>query len=88
MDALEKALAARLRAVGFELEEQRFHPHGTLARLRRPGPLPNELPVERGVGEWRATEIRLIESHVFDHDHPARSGPRYEVRAVARLGEA
>ncbi len=79
--ALQQDLELRLTEAGFEGDRKRFHPHLTLARLREPLPLPAELLTHRVFGEWRATEIQLIESHL------GSAGPHYEVRAAAKLEE-
>ena len=86
--ALEKALTARLGDEGILREDRRFQPHITLARLREPGPLPVGLPIQGVFGEWRATELQLIESRLGNPQHPGSPRARYEVRASRRLGES
>lgn len=72
-------LVAELRGAGFEIDPQRFHPHITLARFRLPRPLPARLARLQEFGEWQATELQVVESHL----HP--SGARYVVRADVPL---
>jgi 2'-5' RNA ligase len=55
---LQAALAAKLRAVGFELEERAFNPHATLVRkLEKPVP---PAPVEPVA--WRSDALTLVRS--------------------------
>ena len=77
--ALRERLVAGLKRAGFEVDQKRFHPHITLARFRWPQPLPARLARLQEYGEWHASEIQVIESHL----HPA--GPRYVVRADVPL---
>ncbi len=78
---LQAALANELRAAGFELDDKRFHPHITLARLRVPQPVPNRLARLQEYGEWSVGELQVVESRL----HPA--GARYVVRADVPLGD-
>ena len=82
LKALQARLVEGLRGAGFEVEAKRFRPHITLARFRWPQPLPERVSRLQEYGEWRATELQLIESHL----RPA--GARYVVRAdVPIVGE-
>lgn len=76
---LHERLVTELRRATFEVDSKRFRPHITLARLRWPQRLPDRLPRLQEFGEWQATELQLIESHL----HP--SGARYVVRADVQL---
>lgn len=76
---LQARLVAELRSAGFEVDAKRFRPHITLARFRWPQPLPGRLARLQEFGEWRATEIQLIESHLRP------TGARYVVRADVPL---
>ena len=76
---LQAALAEELRAAGFELDDKRFHPHITLARMRVPQPVPARLARLQEYGEWAADELQLVESHLH------ASGARYVVRADVPL---
>ncbi len=77
---LQSALATELRAADIAFDEKRFHPHITLARFRQPQPVPVSSVRFQEFGEWQATEIQIIESHV------QASGARYVVRADVPLG--
>jgi 2'-5' RNA ligase len=72
--ALQGALAERLRAAGFALEERPFAPHATLARrARRPVP-----PAAIGRIAWRVDHFTLVRS--------ATGTGRYEVLEEYRAG--
>ena len=74
---LQKELTAKLRALDFEIEKRKFHPHVTLARIGRS-------PEER-IGRWleefagyrsepfEVTEFQLIQSVLLQR------GPSYTV---------
>lgn len=69
---------------GAEAEGGRFHPHLTLARLRRPAEVTRWLRVleaYRGP-TWQASEVTLVESHLGEGP---RNRPRYEEVASFRL---
>lgn len=76
---LQCRLVSDLKRAGFEVDSKRFRPHITLARFRWPHRLPDRLPRLQEFGEWQATELQLIESHL----HP--SGARYVVRVDVPL---
>lgn len=81
------ATGARAAAVkaGADADGGRFHPHLTLARLRRPEDVTRWLRVLEGYRgpTWTATEISLVESHLGEGP---RRRPRYEVVDVFPLG--
>ena len=77
--ALQALVARELRGAGFEVDAKRFRPHITLARFRWPQPLPARLARLQQFGEWRVTEIQLVESHLRP------TGARYVVRADVPL---
>ena len=64
-----------------------FHPHLTLARLRRPGEVTRWLRVLGGYAGpgWTSDEVTLIESHLGEGP---RRRPRYEVLGRFPLGHA
>lgn len=72
---LQARLVAELKGAGFEVDSKKFRPHITLARFRWPQPLPSRLARLQEFGEWNATELQLIESHLRP------TGARYVVRA-------
>lgn len=76
---LQARLVAELRGAGFEVDAKRFRPHITLARFRWPQPIPERVSRLQEYGEWRVTELQLIESHLRP------SGARYVVRADVPL---
>jgi 2'-5' RNA ligase len=81
------ATGARAAAnkAGAEAGGGRFHPHVTLARLRRPVEATKWvrlLDAYRGPA-WEASEITLVESHLGEGP---RKRPRYEVVESFRLG--
>jgi 2'-5' RNA ligase len=81
------ATGARAAAnkAGAEAGGGRFHPHVTLARLRRPVEATKWvrlLEAYRGPA-WEASEITLVESHLGEGP---RKRPRYEVVESFRLG--
>lgn len=71
---LRGRLVDELRHAGFAIDPQRFRPHITLARLQWPQPVPPRLARLQEFGEWRADEVRLVESRLH------ASGARYVVR--------
>ncbi|HXS53493.1 MAG TPA: RNA 2',3'-cyclic phosphodiesterase [Usitatibacter sp.] len=72
--ALQSALAGRLRAARFRLEERPFAPHATLARrIRRPAPIAAIDPVA-----WRVDAFTLVRS--------VTGQGRYEVLEEYRAG--
>lgn len=81
------ATGARAAAnkAGAEAEGGRFHPHLTLARLRRPAEATRWLRVlDAYCGpSWHAGQITLIESHLGEGP---RNRPRYEVVESFALG--
>ncbi len=76
---LQSRLVSELRRAGFEVEPKRYRPHITLARFRWPQRLPDRLPRLQEFGEWQATELQLIESHLRP------TGARYVIRAEVPL---
>lgn len=79
LGALRERLMGELLSAGFEVDDKRFRPHITLARLRWPQPVPPNLPLIGEFGEWTADEVQLIESRLH------ASGARYVVRADVPL---
>lgn len=79
------ALAARLDRgaadLGVEREERSFTPHLTLARLKKPAPLPDlpEVP-ERARTAFGVNELILYRSHL------SPKGARYEIARTFPLG--
>lgn len=72
------ALGEALAPLGHPPDDRRFHPHLTLARLRRPGPATRAveaLGTEPAGPRWRATELVLFESITRD------TGAEHRVRA-------
>lgn len=80
-EALRAAIEERVRLLGWEPEEKPFRPHLTLGRVKdRKATI--DLPWGQGVAPANITveEVVLFESQL------RRSGPRYIVRHVSRLG--
>lgn len=77
--ALQQRLVTGLKHAGFEVDPKRFHPHITLARFRSPRPLPQRLARLQEYGEWSASEVQVVESHL------RAAGARYVVRADVPL---
>jgi 2'-5' RNA ligase len=89
-DELERlAVGARnaLTVAGVEVDGQRFRPHLTLARMRRPIEATNWVRVlETYSGpSWTVDEIALVASHLGEGP---RRRPRHEVVETFRLGPA
>ena len=86
-----RELARGIRAVcakaGAAPEGGPFHPHLTLARLRRPTEVTRWLRVFDAYAgpAWAAEEVTLIESHLGEGP---RRRPRYEVLGRFRLGDS
>src|SRR5690606_1420703 len=76
---IRSRLVGELRGAGFEVDPKRFHPHITLARFRWPQPVPSRLSRLQEFGEWQATELQVVESHLRP------SGARYVGRADVPL---
>lgn len=73
--ALQQGLEAGARSLGFEPEERPYTPHLTLARLKRPAPLPPE-----------AEDLSFVDLPAFELSgitlycsHLSSKGARYEV---------
>jgi RNA 2',3'-cyclic 3'-phosphodiesterase len=84
LDRLATGARAAANKAGAEADGGRFHPHLTLARLKRPAEVTRWLRVldgYRGPG-WRAEEVALIESHLGEGP---RKRSRYEVVETFRL---
>jgi 2'-5' RNA ligase len=66
LKALQRSLENQLAARGFRRDERSFTPHITIARLRKPGPLPVELQAfaVRDFGSWQLNALQLIESRL------------------------
>lgn len=79
---VQRAVEERLVAAGFARDERRFTPHITVARARRPAPLPAELLAyeQHEFGHWRADRIEIVESRLTP------TGPRYTVRHHVPVG--
>lgn len=60
--ALQAELLERLHAARFAPDTKRFRPHITIARMRRAQPIPARMPLLELFGEWRTSEIQVIES--------------------------
>jgi 2'-5' RNA ligase len=85
LSRLATGARAAANKAGAEAEGGRFHPHLTLARIKRPIDVTRWVRVietYRGP-TWRATEIALIESHLGEGP---RKRPRYEVIESFPLG--
>lgn len=80
--ALAEAVAERLRAAGFAMEERPFVPHCTLARAPRGGRLPADL----GAGfagpttVWEVAQVEVMRSRL------QVGGAAHELRSAHRLG--
>jgi len=89
-DVVLERIAGRARnaavTVGAEVDGQRFRPHVTVARLRRPADTTNWVRVlETYIGpEWPVVEVALIASHL---GQGPRGRPRYETLATIPLGQ-
>jgi len=87
-DVLDR-LATRSRsaavASGIEVDGQRFRPHVTVARMRRPGDITSWVRLlETYSGpQWPAAEVEVVVSHLGEG---ARGRPRYETLAVVPVG--
>jgi 2'-5' RNA ligase len=82
---LKTGARAAANKAGAEAEGGRFHPHLTLARVRRPFDLTRWIRVldsYRGP-TWNAAEVSLVASHLGEGP---RKRPRYEVIESFRLG--
>ena len=89
-DVVLERMAGRARnaavTVGTEVDGQRFRPHLTIARLRRPDDTTNWVRVlETYTGpEWPVIEAAVIASHL---GQGPGGRPRYEVIAEIPLGQ-
>jgi len=87
-DVLQR-LAGRARSAavksGIEVEGQRFRPHLTIARMKRPGDISNWVRLlETYEGPlWAAATVHLIASHLGEGP---RKRPRYETLAELAVG--
>lgn len=79
---LQAAVADRLSFLPVDADEKPFTPHITVARSRRPGPLPAALQTyaDHEFGRWRADAVEVVESRLQP------TGPRYIVRHRVLLG--
>ena len=82
LSGLQRALDEYLTLAGFEPEARPFKPHITIARARRPEPLPEALRqyADCEFGRWRADAVEIVESRLT----PA--GPIYTVRHRVPIG--
>lgn len=66
LQAVQLSLETQLAARGFPREERPFAPHITIARSRKPGPLPAELQefAAHDFGSWQVGALQLIESRL------------------------
>ncbi|NLG09797.1 MAG: RNA 2',3'-cyclic phosphodiesterase [Deinococcales bacterium] len=73
--ALQADLVSELSHAGFVLEAREYQPHVTVARPRRPQPLPEALRhlFDAEFGSWTVDRIQLYESRL------SSAGPRYEL---------
>ena len=89
-DVVLERIAGRARnaavTVGTKVDGQRFRPHVTVARLRRPADTTSWVRVlETYTGpEWPVVEVALIASHL---GQGPRGRPRYETLATIPLGQ-
>jgi RNA 2',3'-cyclic 3'-phosphodiesterase len=89
-DVVLERMAGRARnaavTVGTEVDGQRFHPHLTIARLRRPADTTSWVRLlETYTGpEWPVLEVAVIASHLGEGP---RGRPRYETLADIPLGQ-
>lgn len=77
---------AAARRTGLDVQQGRYHPHLTLARLKQPAdvrPLVEQLETYAGPG-WRADHLQLVRSHLAQG--PGRSA-RHETIAEWPLGK-
>ena len=80
------ARAAAARA-GIEVAGQRFRPHVTVARMRRPGEVSSWVRLLEGYQgpTWRTDHYTLVESHLGEGP---RRRPRYETLETFPVGPA
>ncbi len=89
-DVVLERMAGRARnaavSVGVEVDGQRFRPHLTVARLRRPADTSNWVRLlETYVGpEWPVIELAVIASHLGEGPG---GRPRYETVAEVPVGQ-
>lgn len=84
--ALSRGCRTAFTTAGVPVDGQRFHPHLTLARLRRPANVTRWLRVLQSYQGpvWNPHEITLIASHLGEGP---RRAPRYEVLATMPLAD-
>lgn len=82
---LKTGARAAANKAGAEVEGARFHPHLTLARIRRPLDVTRWIRVLDGYRgpTWEAEEVALVESHLGEGP---RNRPRYDVIESFSLG--
>jgi RNA 2',3'-cyclic 3'-phosphodiesterase len=82
---LATGVHAAAAKAGAQVDADRFHPHLTLARLRRPAQVSRWLRVLEGYRgpAWPATDLALIESHLGEGPHRR---PRHDVIQTFALG--
>jgi 2'-5' RNA ligase len=89
-DVVLERMAGRARnaavSCGIEVDGQRFRPHVTLARLRRPADTTNWVRLlETYVGpEWPVVDVAVVASHLGEGPG---NRPRYETLAEVPLGQ-
>jgi 2'-5' RNA ligase len=78
---------AALAKAGVEVDGQRFRPHLTLARMRRPVEATNWVRLLDAYSgpPWQVEEVCLVASHLGEGP---RRRPRYEVVETFRIGRA
>lgn len=86
LDALARGARTAFATAGAEVDGQRFRPHVTLARLRRPANVTRWVRLlESYAGPaWTPGSVALISSHLGEGP---RRAPRYEVLAECPLGD-
>jgi len=86
LNALVASLSAELAQVGIGPEQQPFHPHVTLARVKKRPPATLASLYRRFAthtfGTWMVKEVHLLSSELTPN------GPKYDAVRSVRLGEA
>lgn len=80
-EALRGAIEERIEPLGWEPEEKSFRPHLTLGRVKE-----RKADIELPWGQGVAPAVINVEEIVLFESELRRTGPRYTVRHVSRLG--